>query len=415
MDAYLAGLEQARDAGLDLSTIHSVASFFVSRVDTEVDKRLDAIGTDEATALQRQGRRRQRPARLRGASRRSSPATAGRRSRTPAPTAQRPLWASTGVKNPDYPDTLYVTDLVVADTVNTMPEKTLEAFADHGEVTRRHGHRPTTPRRSRSSTASPAVGIDFDDVLAVLEHEGVDKFEKSWTSCVETVRARWRRPATEPGMSGSPHGWNTVPDGAGAAFELFFGYPDEAAFAAPVEQLVADRVASRHRRPGRHAVGAGRRVRGRQAARLGRPARGQSRPLVDRDRRPARRAAAAGVTRVVLCGMGGSSLAPEVICGAAGVELDVLDSSDPDFVRTALEDRPRRHRRRGVLASPAAPSRPTASGAPSRRRSPTPASTPPSGSSWSPTPAPRSTSPRREAGYRVFLRRPRASAAATPR
>ena len=133
MDAYLAGLEDAKEAGKDLSTIHSVASFFVSRVDTEVDKRLDKIGTDEADALR--GEAAVANARLAyaafeevfGSDRFAALADAGAN-------AQRPLWASTGVKDERYPDTKYVTDLVVADTVNTMPEKTLEAFADHGEL-----------------------------------------------------------------------------------------------------------------------------------------------------------------------------------------------------------------------------------------------------------------------------------------
>ncbi|MFA6574070.1 MAG: transaldolase [Nocardioides sp.] len=188
MDAYLAGLEQARDAGLDLSTIQSVASFFVSRVDSEVDKRLEAIGTDEATALK--GKAAVANARLayaafeevRASDRWRALAEAGAH-------AQRPLWASTGVKNPDYPDTLYVTELVVADTVNTMPEKTMEAFADHGEVTG-----DTVTGRGDEAQAVfdrlAEVGIDFDDVLLVLEQEGVDKFKKSWDELVETVRGQ---------------------------------------------------------------------------------------------------------------------------------------------------------------------------------------------------------------------------------
>ena len=133
MDAYLSGLEAARDGGLDLSRIFSVASFFVSRVDTEVDKRLDAIGSDEAKALR--GKAAVANALLAYAA--YDEVIASDRWKQLADAGanpQRPLWASTGVKNPDYPDTLYVTDLVVADTVNTMPEKTLDAFADHGEV-----------------------------------------------------------------------------------------------------------------------------------------------------------------------------------------------------------------------------------------------------------------------------------------
>lgn len=188
MDAYLTGLEQARDAGLDLDRIQSVASFFVSRVDTEVDKRLEAIGSDDALALR--GKAAVANARLAYAAyeevmssdRWKLLAEAGAN-------PQRPLWASTGVKNPDYPDTLYVTDLVVADTVNTMPEKTLEAFADHGEL---DGDQVTGRAGDAQSVFDQlaAVGIDFDDVLLVLETEGVDKFKKSWDELVETVKGQ---------------------------------------------------------------------------------------------------------------------------------------------------------------------------------------------------------------------------------
>jgi transaldolase len=191
MDAYLTGLEQARDAGLDISQIHSVASFFVSRVDTEVDSRLDKIGTDEALALR--GQAAVANARLAYAA--FEEVIASDRWRTLAEAGanpQRPLWASTGVKNPDYPDTLYVTELVVADTVNTMPEKTLDAFADHGEV-----RGDTVAGRADDAQQVfdrlAAVGIDFDDVLAVLEREGVEKFSKSWAELVETVQGQMER------------------------------------------------------------------------------------------------------------------------------------------------------------------------------------------------------------------------------
>jgi transaldolase len=105
---------------------------------------------------------------------------------------QRPLWASTGVKNPDYPDTLYVSDLVVADTVNTMPEKTLEAFADHGEL---QGDQVSGRARDAQEVldAVVAVGVDWDEVLQVLESEGVSKFEASWDELVETVRAQMEK------------------------------------------------------------------------------------------------------------------------------------------------------------------------------------------------------------------------------
>ncbi|MBF4767921.1 transaldolase [Nocardioides agariphilus] len=188
MDAYLAGLEDAKDAGIDLSTIHSVASFFVSRVDTEVDKRLDAIGTAEADALR--GEAAVANARLAYAA--FQEVFSGDRWQTltvAGAHAQRPLWASTGVKDARYPDTKYVTDLVVSDTVNTMPEKTLEAFADHGEV---EGDAVTGKAQEAEQVFArlESVGIDFDDVLAVLEREGVEKFEKSWQELVDTIKGQ---------------------------------------------------------------------------------------------------------------------------------------------------------------------------------------------------------------------------------
>ena len=186
IDAYLSGLERAAANGHDLSQIHSVASFFVSRVDTEVDKRLDAIGTDEATALKSKAA----IANARLAYEVFQQAFAGDRWEALAAqgaTRQRPLWASTGVKDPSLPDTLYVTELVVADTVNTMPEKTMQAFADHGEV---KGDQVTgrADEAREVIDALEALGISYDDVVQVLEDEGVDKFDKSWTELVETVR-----------------------------------------------------------------------------------------------------------------------------------------------------------------------------------------------------------------------------------
>ena len=197
MEAYVAGLEKARDNGHDLSRIHSVASFFVSRVDTEIDKRLEAIGSDEALALR--GKAGVANAVL--AYRDFEEFFSGERWEALAAAGahkQRPLWASTGVKNPDYRDTMYVTDLVVPDTVNTMPEKTIEAFADHGEVT---GDRVTTTYADAQSVMDQlaAVGIDYDDVIATLEQEGVEKFEASWAELLDTVSGPARRPrAREP-------------------------------------------------------------------------------------------------------------------------------------------------------------------------------------------------------------------------
>jgi transaldolase len=187
MDAYLAGLEKAREAGHDLSKIHSVASFFVSRVDTEVDKRLEKIGSADALALR--GKAAVANARLayaayqevfEGGDRYGALKSDGAR-------VQRPLWASTGVKNPDYPDTLYVTELVAPNTVNTMPEKTLDAVADHG-VIRGDTVSGTAPAAQAVFDKLAAVGVDLTDVFIVLEKEGVDKFVESWTELLEETR-----------------------------------------------------------------------------------------------------------------------------------------------------------------------------------------------------------------------------------
>jgi transaldolase len=187
MEAYLEGLERAAANGHDLSTIHSVASFFVSRVDTEVDKRLDATGRDDVADLK--GKAGIANARL--AYRDFEDLFSSDRFRDlkqRGAREQRPLWASTGVKNPDYPDTMYVTDLVVPNTVNTMPEKTLEAFADHGEV---HGDQVTTRYHDAQQVMDrlEQAGIHYHDVIATLEHEGVEKFVASWNELVDTVRA----------------------------------------------------------------------------------------------------------------------------------------------------------------------------------------------------------------------------------
>ncbi len=185
MDAYLAGLEQAQANGHDLSTIHSVASFFVSRVDTEVDKRLAAIGTDDALALK--SKAGVANARLAYELFEQTFATERAQQLVAAGgNVQRPLWASTGVKDPSLPDTLYVTELVAPGTVNTMPEKTLEATFDHGVVT---GDTVTGNYTDAHAAfdALASVGIDLDDVVQVLEDEGVDKFIASWHDLKNTV------------------------------------------------------------------------------------------------------------------------------------------------------------------------------------------------------------------------------------
>ncbi|MGZ5417817.1 MAG: transaldolase [Nocardioides sp.] len=191
MDAYLAGLEKARENGIGLRGIHSVASFFVSRVDTEIDNRLDAVG-GEAVALK--GKAAVANARL--AYQAYEKKFAGERFaslKADGANTQRPLWASTGVKNPDYSDTLYVSELVVPNTVNTMPEKTMEAYADHGTVD--GGDMVTTRYDDAAGVMADlkAAGIDYDDVIATLEQEGVDKFVKSWDELVETVRSQMEK------------------------------------------------------------------------------------------------------------------------------------------------------------------------------------------------------------------------------
>jgi transaldolase len=185
MAAFLAGLELARANGHDLSKIGSVASFFVSRVDSEVDKRLDKIGTEDAKSLK--GKAAIANAQL--AYSRYERMFSGDQwldLKRAGAHPQRPLWASTSTKNPDYRDVMYVEDLVAPGTVNTMPEATIHAFADHGEV---------TPNIAQASYAKAQgvlddlaeLGIDYDDVTEVLEREGVEKFGASWQELLATV------------------------------------------------------------------------------------------------------------------------------------------------------------------------------------------------------------------------------------
>ncbi|MFH9087319.1 MULTISPECIES: transaldolase [unclassified Streptomyces] len=185
MAAYLAGLEKARERGIDLSTIHSVASFFVSRVDSEIDKRLTALGTEEALGLK--GRAALANARLAYEAYEEVFASdrwlalAGDKANK-----QRPLWASTGVKDPAYKDTLYVDELVAPGTVNTMPEATLNAVADHGEIT---GDTVTGGyAQARADLAAvERLGISYDEVVRQLEDEGVAKFEVAWQDLLDAV------------------------------------------------------------------------------------------------------------------------------------------------------------------------------------------------------------------------------------
>ncbi|MFE4835443.1 transaldolase [Arthrobacter sp. NPDC056691] len=185
INAFQAGLEQARENGHDLSRIHSVASFFVSRVDSEIDKRLDTIGTPSAKALKgKAGVANARLAyqvyeKLFSTERWAALAEAGAR-------PQRPLWASTGVKDPAYPDTLYVTELVAAGIVNTMPEKTLDATFDHGVVTG-DTITGTYGEANRVLNALEHLGVSYNNVVDLLESEGLDKFVSSWKELLADV------------------------------------------------------------------------------------------------------------------------------------------------------------------------------------------------------------------------------------
>lgn len=185
MNAYLTGLEQAREAGRDLSSIHSVASFFVSRVDAEVDKRLAEL--DEPRAAELKGRAALANARLAyqaydevfSTPRWANLSDAGAN-------VQRPLWASTSVKDESLPDTLYVTELVAPNTVNTMPGATLEAVADHAEVTG-DTVQGTYEESAEVLNALEALGIRYQEVVEVLEREGVEKFTDAWADLLESV------------------------------------------------------------------------------------------------------------------------------------------------------------------------------------------------------------------------------------
>jgi transaldolase len=185
IDAYMAGLEQA--SGRDIAGIASVASFFVSRVDTEVDERLDKIGTPEAQELR--GKAALANARLAYElfdERSATPRWAALKVRGARP--QRPLWASTSVKDPSFADTLYVTELAAPGTVNTMPEATLHATAAHGVL---HGDaiHGTYEQSRRVFAELEALGVHYDDVVQVLEDQGVEKFATSWHELLDTIKA----------------------------------------------------------------------------------------------------------------------------------------------------------------------------------------------------------------------------------
>jgi transaldolase len=178
IEAFLAGMEQAREVGRDLSGIASVASFFVSRVDTEVDKRLAKAGSQQGAALR--GKAAIANARLAYQRYEQSVATGRWKALERAGARpQRPLWASTSVKDPAYDDTRYVTGLVAKDVVNTMPEATLNAVAGHGQVPDDSIHGTYAESQAVLDDLA-ALGIDYDDVVQTLEDQGVAAFDASW-------------------------------------------------------------------------------------------------------------------------------------------------------------------------------------------------------------------------------------------
>ncbi|MBQ1010040.1 transaldolase [Micromonospora sp. M51] len=185
MEAFLAGLEQAKANGHDLSKIGSVASFFVSRVDSEVDKRLEKVGSDQAKGLK--GKAAVANAQL-AYERYTEVFSSDRWKALEAAGAhpQRPLWASTSTKNPDYRDVIYVEELIAPGTVNTMPEAVIHAYADHGET---RGDTVTGAYDAARKVFADleSVGVDMSDVIATLEREGVEKFEASWQELLDGV------------------------------------------------------------------------------------------------------------------------------------------------------------------------------------------------------------------------------------
>jgi transaldolase len=188
MEAYLGGLEEFISLGGDPGQVFSVASFFVSRFDTEVDRRLAGLGTDGARALM--GRTAVANARV--AYGLYEEAFSGDRfaslaSRGAIP--QKPLWASTSTKNPEYHDLLYVEGLVAPGTVNTMPIETIDAYQDHGDPMPLPFDTAAIEEARSDLAALDAVGVDYEDVVATLEREGVDKFTASWRELVGSVSA----------------------------------------------------------------------------------------------------------------------------------------------------------------------------------------------------------------------------------
>ena len=347
MNAFLTGLEQATASGIDLSTIHSVASFFVSRVDTEVDKRLDAIGTDEAKALR--GKAGIANARLAYQAYEEvfGDASAGRRWPTPAPACSARCGPRPASRTRPTPTRCTSPSWSRPTPSTRCRSKTLDAVADHGEIAGDTITRPLRRGAARCSTGSSGSGISYDEVTELLEREGVDKFEKSWAELLQTVTDELDRAKAPPRR---PTVTSTTPSTA-------TGSPGRCSRSRPTapRRTPSPRTSPARRRRGRGADQPpgptlwGDAAESEASIRLvlGRPAATSSRDLPSpRSRRCARswppRASTASCSR----GMGGSSLAPEVITRTAGVPLVVLDSTDPEQVRSALADGLDAHRAR---------------------------------------------------------------------
>lgn len=355
LHAFVTGLEAAVEAGRDVSAISSVASFFISRVDTAVDHMLTELGTAEAKALLGEaGLANARHAFEVFTEHEASPRWQALKKL--GAQQQRPLWASTSTKNPDYPDDMYVSGLVTAGVVNTMPRGTLEAAAHHGRFV---GETIKSNFDSARATISALAkqGIDLEAVAEQLSDEGVAKFVAAWADLSATVAAHHaatNSPAAcvkgQPTMTDSPSNsalsagaTNSEPSSVGGVHPGLVVAVDSARRAridAAVQQLVSEKFASRlgNQDPtlwGEEAqTEASKRLGWTQLPRT-------SLALVDRIHALRDELVTEGLTRIVLCGMGGSSLAPEVIAATHGVRLVVLDTTDPGrvnrIVHTGLE------------------------------------------------------------------------------
>lgn len=342
--AFCAGLQAAHAAGHDLRTIHSVASFFVSRVDTHIDPLLQEIGSEEATSLLgTAGLANARLAYQAYLDHEASPqwqelAALGARQ-------QRPLWASTGVKNAAYPSDMYVTGLVAAGVVNTMPRATLEAVATHGTFA---GDTITTNLAHAAEIASRlhALGIELERTASTLERQGVAKFVDAWQQLITTVEENMQSGTAQPVHATDSNGQaadradQVSAQSTPGSLTVHVGNGLAASVKENVQQLMSTQFASNLAAQDPTLWGPEAEAEAR--IRLGwvEAATGSS-ALIERIATLRDELVAQGLTRVVLCGMGGSSLAPEVITSNENVKLTILDSTDPtqvhDTISTGLD------------------------------------------------------------------------------